>query len=80
MIKKANERVHRNKRYPDRIYRGRILQAVQELTSLPIAQLGPIVDATFDPQLDKMWLMDMVSRLEKDGMVRVKKNSITLYA
>ncbi len=80
MIKKANERKHRDKRYPDRIYRGRILKTVQTSNRVPISKLGPIIDPHFDAKLDTAWLEAMLKRLEKDGMVSVKNNKVTLYA
>ncbi len=70
MIKKSHETIHRNKKYPDRIYRGRILKLVREAPhGKSIAQIGSAVDPTFDPKLDPPWLENMISRLVKDQML-----------
>jgi len=78
MIKKANEKLHRTKPFPDRIYRGRILKAVQKSDVVPLKNLGQIIDPSFDPALDGAWLTAMVKRLEKDGMVSTNNNHVTL--
>ena len=78
MTKKANERKHRNKPFPDRIYRGRILKTVQDTHTVSVTKLGPLVDPSFDPKLDASWLHAMVKRLEKDGMVNTNNNHVTL--
>lgn len=75
MIRKSTERKHRNKPYPDRIYRGRILAAVRESGhGLRQQQLGSIIDPAFDAVQDASWLAAMVKRLEADGLLRKKGN------
>lgn len=72
-IKKANEHIHRNKKYPDRIFRGRIVRFVSKHgRPVHLFQLGKEIDDTFDQQADSEWLEQMVARLVKDGMVRYK--------
>lgn len=77
----GNERRHRNKPYPDRIYRGRILKIVRERGErgqVGLWAIGPLVDPHFDKQLDQKWIEAMVDRLANDGLVsRIGKN-ITL--
>jgi A/G-specific adenine glycosylase len=68
-IKIANETLHRDKQYPDRIYRGRILAEIRN-GHASLKTLGPKIDATFDTVLDKKWLTAMIERLEKDGLVK----------
>lgn len=77
MIKIANEKKHRDKPFPDRIYRGKILGEVRKgQTSLKT--LGPKIDNSFDAKLDTAWLKSMISRLEKDGMVKRQGDRIGL--
>lgn len=79
MIKKAVEKRHRNKPFPDRIYRGRILKAVREHAgSRPIRQIGSLIDPDYDSSLDADWLHNMIGRMEKDGMVSVTNNLVRL--
>jgi A/G-specific adenine glycosylase len=72
-VKKANERKHRDKRYPDRIYRGRILKLVREQGSVDAQKVGPHIDPHYDQIADEEWVHNMITRLEKDGLL-VKKN------
>ncbi|MCR4314139.1 MAG: A/G-specific adenine glycosylase [Candidatus Uhrbacteria bacterium] len=87
----ARERHHRNKPFPDRIYRGRILKIVREWgpTVVPsngtlvgrqvgIRELGSLVDPDFDKKLDQKWIEAMVERLMKDGLVIQKGSKISL--
>ncbi len=66
----SRERKHRNKPFPDRIYRGRILAAVRTGTARTIATLGPKIDPTFHAQHDRTWIRAMITRLVKDGMLQ----------
>lgn len=75
---KSNEKIHRNKKYPDRIYRGRILQFVREHpTNATYLQLQVTVD-NFDPALDAAWFQAMLDRLVKDEMIVYRKNRYVL--
>jgi len=78
MVKKAVESKHRDKRFPDRIYRGRILKFVRENGSAAIDEIGPVVDAGYDAEADRDWIIAMVGRMEKDGMVRQVQCRISL--
>lgn len=70
MIKKAHETKHRNKKFPDRIYRGRILAEIrQHPTGVLPAQLGPRIDPTFDTEQDQAWLLRMLDRLQRDHFI-----------
>lgn len=69
-IKKAHETRHRDKKYPDRIYRGRILKLVREekmVRSLKV--IGKAIDPSFEGKQDKTWLEAMIERLIKDGLL-----------
>lgn len=81
MIKKAKESKHRDKPHPDRIFRGRILKSVRNNPKgIDIENLGHRVDPKFNETEDMNWLIAMVKRLEKDGMVTMNKAGIvTLY-
>src|SRR3990167_6485146 len=56
MLKKAKESRHRNKPYPDRIYRGRILKLIREKNGMAKKEIGPYVDPDFQKDLDLLWL------------------------
>lgn len=80
-IAKARERIREGKRYPDRIYRGRILTEVQSSRQgTALKTLGAIIDTSFDPQSDRPWLEAMVSRLVKDGLLVEKQGYLYLPA
>lgn len=78
-IKKTQETKHRNKPYPDRIYRGRILKAIQTHSSLNIKKLGTLIDPSFDKARDQDWLLRMLDRLQKDRMIDQKNQIIRLH-
>jgi len=70
MVKKAVESRHRDKRFPDRIYRGRILKFVRENGTVALDEIGPIVDATYDQKHDLDWVVSMVERMITDRLIR----------
>ena len=73
------ERVHAEKKFPDRIFRGRILSWIRLHGPTKIDALGPAIDSTFDRIADPDWLHAMVSRLIKDGLlVQDRKNIVSL--
>jgi A/G-specific adenine glycosylase len=79
MIKKAKETKHRDKPFPDRIYRGRILRVVREAKHpVAIARLGLAVDPSFIHAKDARWMRDMIRRLEQDGMLKRKGQTVAL--
>ncbi|MBI4598959.1 A/G-specific adenine glycosylase [Candidatus Uhrbacteria bacterium] len=65
----ARERKHRNKPFPDRIYRGRILKFVRERGQVSSLRLGQMIDPDFDKHLDQEWLEAMINRLVVDGLL-----------
>ncbi len=79
MIKKSNEKIYRNKKYPDRIYRGRILKLVREsINGKLIKNIGSAIDPIFDPHQDDAWLRAMIARMVQDHLVVEKKNRLFL--
>ncbi len=76
-IKKAHETKHRNKPYPDRIYRGRILALVRT-GHISSKTLGSKIDPTYDAQLDEDWIFSMLDRMEKDGLIQRNGNTLRL--
>jgi len=70
------ERVHAEKRFPDRIYRGRILAWVRTHGPTKIDALGLAIDKTFDRIADLDWLHAMVGRLIKDGLLVRRRGDI----
>ena len=77
-IKKSTESRHRNKPYPDRIYRGRILSLVTKNKRVAISTIGPTIDPTFDKKLDHTWLLAMIDRLGKDQLIHKTNSHISL--
>ncbi|HEU0050930.1 MAG TPA: A/G-specific adenine glycosylase [Patescibacteria group bacterium] len=77
MIKKAAEKIHPGKKYPDRIYRGRILKTVREEQIIPVDKLGKKIDPSFK-KTDIPWLKSMVSRLIRDGFLEENKGKLRL--
>lgn len=68
-VKRASrEKIHEEKAFPDRIYRGRILQLVREHGKYEIAHLGAKIDPAFSVR-DQEWIERMVARMLKDGLV-----------
>lgn len=80
MIKKSKERIHRNKKYPDRIYRGRILKAARSSERVHAKEIGRHIDEHFDEALDGAWLTAMLNRLKQEKMVRIKNGFLELYS
>lgn len=79
MIKKAVERRHRDKPYPDRIYRGRILALVRDHPNgVRVTAVGPHVDAAFDARHDGEWMADMINRMARDQFIRLRNNKLFL--
>jgi len=73
------ERVRPGKRWPDRIYRGRILKEIQKAGGeVLIRDLGPLIDAHYVERDDEEWVATMVARLERDGLVRICKHRARL--
>lgn len=78
-IKKANETKHRDKPYPDRIYRGRILKYIREEKSVRHAiKIGAVIDPNFDSKKDQTWLEAMLGRLIRDGLIEKKAGKWSL--
>jgi A/G-specific adenine glycosylase len=67
--RKVTERIHQEKRWPDRIYRGRILTWIMRRGPTKIVALGPKIDDSFDEITDSGWLRAMAGRLVKDGLL-----------
>ncbi len=80
-LRHVHERIHRDKKYPDRIYRGKILAIVREKMRVSINEgLGKQIDLTFDPIADSEWLQEMCKRMEKDGLVSVNRGILRFPA
>lgn len=77
-IVQIHETIREGKKYPDRIFRGRILKLVLSKKNITLAQLGPLIDTAFTTQ-DTIWLHAMCERLISDGLLRWK-NKKTLTA
>lgn len=78
MVRKAVESKHRDKKFPDRIYRGRILKFVRENGSVTADSIGPAIDPDYDKRLDRAWVAAMVGRLERDNMVQKRNSRVML--
>lgn len=78
-IKIANEKKHRNKPFPDRIYRGKILAELRRQTNgIALKDLGHQIDRAFDLQQDQAWINAMAARLINDGLAKQVKNRLFL--
>jgi A/G-specific adenine glycosylase len=77
-VKKPAERRHRDKPFPDRIYRGRILQYVKEHPGSKISTFGKHVDSAFDKHHDLKWMKEMTERLKKEGFLHEKAGRLFL--
>lgn len=64
------ERIHDEKPFPDRIYRGRMLAHVRMHGPTSLEAVGTLIDNAFDPIADADWLRAMAGRLVKDGLLR----------
>lgn len=65
---------HAEKKYPDRIYRGRMLAWIREQGRARIGSLGRRIDETYDPIADEVWLRAMAARLVTDGLLAYGTN------
>lgn len=78
MVKKPFEKIREGKRWPDRIFRGRILSIIRKSTkAISVSTLGPLVDPTYS-KIDQGWIEAMVDRLVKDGLLKKSNNKLTL--
>lgn len=69
--RKPIERIHAGKKFPDRIFRGRILKLVREQPhTWNQDTLGPAIDPAYDSRKDSEWVYAMVKRLIKDQLLR----------
>ncbi len=68
-IQRVAERIHAEKRSPDRIYRGRILAWIRDYGPTRITEIGYRIDETFNPTADTDWLISMLNRMIADGLL-----------
>ncbi len=73
--KKITERIREGKKYPDRIYRGRILALVRTKGQIKLSHVGHAVDET-DTLHDESWIEEMTTRLVKDGLLVLSSKKI----
>ncbi len=62
---------------PDRIYRGRIVEALRHRSSrsqIAVSRLGPTIKTSWSRR-DEAWLIRLMMKLEKDGLVRLRKSN-----
>lgn len=79
MTPKTKERIHEGKKYPDRIYRGRILKLVRETSGgLELKEVGKNIDPSYNGRKDKSWVLGMIERLKKDNLVIIRGNKLYL--
>lgn len=76
-VKIGNEKIRPGKKYPDRIYRGRILKLVNESSSVSIKNIGHRIDPGFNAE-DEAWVSAMIDRLQKDGLIERRGETIRL--
>lgn len=79
MVKKSREKIHKGKKYPDRIYRGRILKEVRNAEDgVLLHDLYLLVDPSFKKKDDEAWFMAMINRLCKDHFVEFRGQKLYL--
>jgi A/G-specific adenine glycosylase len=77
--KKPKERIHFGKKFPDRIFRGRILSLVRtEPKKWTRDTIGPQTDETFNQKNDHVWIQAMIDRLIEDGLMRETRGKLHL--
>lgn len=76
-VQKTRERIRPGKKYPDRIYRGRILQLVKNRERVRVRDIGKRIDPNFT-KADQVWLQSMIQRLETDGLIAIEKDAVRL--
>lgn len=74
----SRESRHRNKPYPDRIYRGRILKWIRIHGSTPLKKIGTHIDEAYQPKQDFTWIQAMIQRLNKDGLISIDRQNVSL--
>ncbi len=80
MVKKAKESRHRDKPYPDRIYRGRLLKHVREQKTVKLdASLGKTIDPSYAHAHDFEWLQAIAQRLITEGFLRKENRMLRLH-
>jgi A/G-specific adenine glycosylase len=78
-IKKKKERVHEGKKFPDRIYRGKILSVLRERKTISVRQVGSLIDPTYDASRDDAWVLRMIDRMKKDGFIEEKNDQLRIF-
>lgn len=73
----SRESIREGKEFPDRIYRGRILTFIREHGPSLASHLGAHIDPSYSVH-DQDWVLAMVRRMEKDGLVRLDKGRVSL--
>ncbi len=74
--KKSFEKIREGKKYPDRIYRGRILRVVQNMRYTR-ETIGNAIDDNYACE-DQAWVNAMVDRMIRDGLLTEKNKKLTL--
>lgn len=70
-VQRTRELKHAGKPFPDRIYRGRILQLLgSHAHGIPVSRLGPLMDNAFRKDKDTSWLLRMLDRMTKDELIK----------
>jgi A/G-specific adenine glycosylase len=76
-VKKGMETIREGKKYPDRIYRGRILRLIKDRGSISLKDVGRLIDHSHAKE-DAPWLEAMLDRMAKDGLTEKKRGRLTL--
>ncbi len=78
-LPKAKEKIHMGKKYPDRIYRGKVLQCVKNnKAGVTRKEIEAISGLFYESKQDKQWLDHLLARLIKDGLILYKKRKYLL--
>jgi len=75
---KKKERVHEGKRFPDRIYRGRMLKLVRAKGIVHLKEIGPCIDESFERSKDERWMRLIAERMVRDGLLQRRQKKFSL--
>jgi A/G-specific adenine glycosylase len=70
----SREHIQEGKRYPDRIYRGRLVNYLRIHGATRVHAIGAKIDETFDVIRDHDWLLQITQRLVRDGLIEIHRD------
>lgn len=63
----------------NRYYRGKIIEELRSrINPIKFDELGPLIKQDYSPNIDKIWLENLINRLVKDGLIEKEKGMVSL--